>query len=119
MKRDMDLMREILLVTESDGTYKSADHYTQREIAYHVKLLIEAGLIEGVVACENENGRQVPVAYAISRLTMAGHDFLDAARENKVWEKAKSTIKEKGVGWTVDILKAICIQIAKSHLGLP
>jgi Hypothetical protein (DUF2513) len=118
MKRDMDLIREILLVAESDGTYKSAEHYTEEQVAYHVQLLIDAGLIEGRVLFENRDGRQIPVKYVIIRLTMAGHDFIDASRENKVWEKAKSTIKEKGVGWTVDIVKAVCIQIVKSHIGV-
>lgn len=51
------------------------------------------------------------------RLTMAGHDFLHASRENKAWERAKSTIKEKGVGWTADILKTLSVQAVKSHIG--
>jgi hypothetical protein len=119
MKRDMDLIREILLLAESDGDHKTTNDYTEEQIAYHVQLLIDAGLIEGKVISQNRDGRQIPSGYFITRLTMAGHDFLDASRENKVWEKAKGTFKEKGVGWTVDVLKAVCIQIIKSHVGLP
>jgi hypothetical protein len=119
MKRDMDLLREILRVEESDRTEKLGDKYTQEQIAYHVQLLIDVGFIEGKVASDSRGGRQIPVVYFITRLTMAGHDFLDAARENKVWEKAKGTFREKGVGWTVELLKAVCVQIVKSHVGIP
>jgi hypothetical protein len=119
MKRDMDLIREILLYRESDGDHKIPNDYNDEQIAYHVQLLIDEGLVEGNVIWQHLGERQVPSGYFITRLTMSGHDFLDASRENKVWEKAKGTFKEKGVGWTIDVLKAVCIQIVKSHVGLP
>jgi Hypothetical protein (DUF2513) len=89
-----------LFLTENDGDYKTSDNYSDEQIAYHVQLLLDADLIEGKVISQNRGGRQIPSGYFITRLTMSGHDFLDASRENKVWEKAKGTFKEKGVGWT-------------------
>jgi Hypothetical protein (DUF2513) len=73
-------------------------HYTNEQIAGHVQLLLDHGLVEGNVISQHLGERQVPSGYFITRLTMSGHDFLDASRENKVWEKAKATFKEKGVG---------------------
>jgi Hypothetical protein (DUF2513) len=49
---------------------------------------------------------------------MDGHDFLDTARENKVWEKAKSTFKRERRR-VDDLLKVACVQIVKSHIGQP
>jgi hypothetical protein len=35
---------------------------------------------------------------AIDRLTMAGHDFLEATRDETRWNKAMKTVSEKGGG---------------------
>jgi hypothetical protein len=39
----------------------------------------DAGLVEGGVLSENRGGRQIPSAYFITRMTMAGHDFLGSS----------------------------------------
>ena len=53
MKRDMDLVRQILLDTENIPFLRSGqfyepkiEGYSQEEVSYHVKLLHEAGYIE-------------------------------------------------------------------------
>jgi hypothetical protein len=38
----------------------------------------------------------------VSRLTWEGHEFLDAARDEKRWKKAMSTVKEKGGTITIE-----------------
>ena len=58
MKRDMDLIRSILLNVESDGTLGVPGGYTNEELADHAQQLVEEGLVEGVIA---RNGQGVPV----------------------------------------------------------
>jgi hypothetical protein len=54
----MDLIRKILLVTESDGGHETLNDHTEEQIAYHVQLLLDAKLIEGNVFSQNRAGRQ-------------------------------------------------------------
>ena len=90
MKRDMDLIREVLLEVEKvEGwddwkqiEFKDRD---PEEISYHVMLLAEAGLIEAKKICDG--GAWLPM-----RLTWEGHEFLDAARNDTVWKKTKDII---------------------------
>jgi hypothetical protein len=115
----MDLIRKILLKIE---TYEHGfappkieiQGYTQEQIGYHAILLGEAGLAEIVESsCEESES---PSAI-ILRLTWAGHEFLDAARENNIWNQAKDKISKVG-GATIPIWTAVLTEIIKKQLGL-
>lgn len=98
MKRDMDLIRQILVQIEAyDGSVGeiftlSIDGHSDDDVNYHLILLAEAGLIDAVSA-ETFDSTDVEVR----RLTWAGHEFLDSARSNKIWDGAKAyAIKTTG-----------------------
>lgn len=119
MKRDMDLVRTILLAVES-----CEDPWGLREVKiegqshdvvqHHLMLLVEAGLISGSVS-KTTGGINVYSA----RLTWPGHEFLDAARSDTIWNRAKTQVKDKvgtaGLGLLIDVLK----HQAKQALGIP
>ena len=113
MKRDMDVIREILLQAEEcpAGTRWAAkpllDH-SMSDVVEHVQLLIDAGYVDGRIL-GNE-------AAMILRITHAGHEFIDSSREPKRWEKAKAKALSAGVPMTVTVLKAILDQLIKEHL---
>lgn len=106
MKRDMDLIRDLLLAIEADGQFNglsivepsigdlgiTEDNFYV--IAYHLTLLIEAGIIEG------RDGMRMPM---LRRLTWAGHDFVDSIRDPDVWMKTRKNAMAAG-GFTVDLL---------------
>lgn len=114
MKRDMDLIREILLKTEDlpfDGCFhdievsgRSAD-----EISYHVMLLDEAGFIEA-----EELTSQDGVCWKAKRLTYSGHEFLDAARSHTVWVKAKAMVMQATGTLTLEGLKMALPYVMKN-----
>jgi hypothetical protein len=108
MKRDLDLIRLILLEIESGTKSPELDTYTVDQITYHGALVIEAGLVKGIAKGINPD---LPNHVRFHRLTWAGHDFLDSARSEPIWNKAKETIKKKGGSWTFDfvteLLKAL------------
>src|SRR5581483_6410499 len=121
MIRDMDLVRELLLQIERAGPagidgWVVVDGYDQPTIAYHTKLLKTAGLIDAYIL---EADGVPPVAARINCLTWAGHDFLDAIKNDTVWNRTKRTIAEKGGGATVEIVKALAVTYAKAHFGIP
>jgi hypothetical protein len=99
MKRDMDLIREILLHIESDSQYDGTrwvtpgapselveSDRTMDELNYHLELLIEAGFLTG----ESHLGQGSPM---INKLTWKGHEFLDDVRDNEIWGKTKERFK--------------------------
>ena len=116
MKRDMNLIRLLLLETEGEGSKPDVSPYSEDQIVYHSALLIEAGLVHGEIILD---GSGQPAGTNILRLTWAGHEFLDAARNDTIWHKASDRIKKSGVDVTISLMKEILNQLLKQSLGLP
>lgn len=116
MKLDPDLVRQILLKVEEfpfDGSFHDVEieGRTDNEISYHVMLLHEAGLIEALDLSSHSG-----VCWRPKRLTYNGHQFLDAARSDTVWQKAKSwTLKATGT-LTLEGLKLALPHVIKNLL---
>ena len=91
MKRDMELVRKLLFFAEADRKDDElCEEYGLDVVAGHVAILLDAGLIVGS-APAGQSGR--PIASDIIRLTWAGHEFLDNARNDKVWNRVMATVK--------------------------
>jgi len=90
MKRDMDLIKAILLESEKacrSGAYYQPEAYSFRDLQAdeetlqeHCRLIAERGLANGTLTREG---------WRFSSLTWDGHDFLDNARNDSVWRAAK------------------------------
>ena len=118
MKRDMDLIRAMLLAIESDSSGFAPKieipDYTEEQINYHAFLLGEAGLAE--VSSTTTNYSKSPEAM-VKHLTWAGHEFLDSARDNTIWNQAKDKIGKIG-GAAIQVWIALLIEQGKKQLGL-
>lgn len=109
MKRDMDLVRLILLEIEdkysSTAIYDLAvDGYDIETVAYHCKILYEAGLISDYKAQYADNEIYV---FGVGSLTWDGNDFLEKIRDDSQWKKVKETITKKGLPLVVDTIKSV------------
>ena len=109
MKRDMDLVRLILL--EIEDKYRSTaisdlaiDGYDTEMVAYHCKILYEAGLISDYKAQYADNEIYV---FGVGSLTWDGNDFLEKIRDDSQWKKVKETITKKGLPLVVDTIKSV------------
>jgi hypothetical protein len=116
MKRDMNLIRLLLLDVEGDEPKPDLSNYTDEQKGYHLAKLVEAGLVNGEISRDN-NGSAIG-AFAVE-LTWQGHEFLEAARSEKVWNRALSKAKSEGVEVSISILKELLTQTAKGFLGMP
>lgn len=102
MHRSMDLIREILLAMEAskDGFTPPImlKGYSEEEIGYHCLLLSEAELI---LAVDSTNvSSKTPTAIP-TRMTWSGYEFLDNARDEKIWSRAKQSISSASFSvWT-------------------
>jgi hypothetical protein len=80
------------------------------EIAYHLKLLIDAGFVDAEPYLSG--------GFGIKTITWRGHEFLDDTRDPTVWKKAKERaagVAHAGMGLLWEIAKAEI----KTKLGLP
>ncbi|SIS86693.1 DUF2513 domain-containing protein [Phaeovulum vinaykumarii] len=114
MKRDDEYIRELLFKYEADedwllfmpGLTKDDDaEWNERG---HVHLMIDEGLV-------------APVGKHGMRLTSAGHDYLDAIRNDGIWEKTKEGAAAVGgatLGMMKDIAVAYLKQAAAEKLGI-
>lgn len=111
MRRDPDLCRALLLALEDDPKLSGSKNYTvegfsEEEISYHVKLLHEAGFIEARDASTMNSFKWYPL-----RLTWQGHEFLDAARDDTRWEKAKDIVKDKTGALSFEVIKEVLLKL--------
>lgn len=116
MKRDMELVRTLLLKLEempiqaghvigiawSDEFFdvKNVDRDTAIK---HFDLLMEAGFI---AAPRNQGMTQ----FFLTGLTWEGHEFIDSIRNPEVWTKTKAGMKVVG-GFGLDLM----VQLAKAE----
>lgn len=117
MKRDMDLVRNILIKieqNENDDFYRntfSIAGYDQTTVDYHILLLKEAGLLDAHIS-ESEQG----IFAQPIRLTWSGHEFIDAARNDTIWEQTKKMFKGKVESIPYEVLKLILLESVKTFV---
>ena len=118
MKRDMDLIRRILLEMEAnqnpDGGMKiEARGYSDGQIAYHLKLLKEAGLIHAIDTTSFQGMSFIPL-----NITWRGHEFIEATRNEGVWQKLKAELKDRGMSLPFQLIEALAVKIVAESMGL-
>jgi len=123
MKRDMDLVRRLLLDLESapgplDGSHEVSG-YDEDAVAYHLGLLIRSGFADGPEPQYTfENTSKAPDFVLALRLTPAGHDFVDTMRDETVWKKVKEKTAKAGSSVALDVIKAVGQMVVRQMLGL-
>ncbi len=114
MKRDMDLIRAILLEVEKSpspgGSRIEIPGRAREELYYNAQLAQEAGLIDARFLPNSDE-------FHVLRLTYAGHEFLDAARNDTLWVKAKETVTKNTGTLTLEGLKIALSTLIKHALG--
>lgn len=103
MKRNMDLVREILLEIEAQPAGKLIrnvslpEKWNKEEVVGHLRLIGQAGLDDGKMEFHRE-----AVLIAIHGLSNEGHDLLDSIRSEAVWQKTKDRVEEVGGSVALD-----------------
>ena len=121
MKRDLDLVRQLLLRMESQEQAYIRDEllvdgYSEDQIGFHIYLLGEAGLAKVVES--THIGSTSPSARPL-HLTWAGYEFLEAAKDETLWGKAKAVVIKPAGGVAFGVLVEWLKAEAKARLGLP
>ena len=124
MKRDMDLVRDILLMVErAERALPVGAFYDLRAsrelVDYHLELLIAHGFLDGTL--HGSWGSRV-IGGSIDGLTWDGQDFLEAVRDDGVWGSVRRAVRDTVGSTTFDVTKSVSVAVAesmiKSHLGV-
>jgi hypothetical protein len=120
MKRDYELIKRILEAVEEKDV-NEGDFFSRQELGiddvsdamfnYNAKKMEEAGFIQAFIEYGDNKYSVFPVS-----LTNAGHDFLDSARNPRVWEKFSKKLIEMGGSIALDVAKELLIQLTKTAL---
>lgn len=115
MKRYLELVKRILIRMEARDQLEphfSVPRYNEKTVGYHVVLMEQAGLIEAIVHKYLDGTVDgIPI-----RLTWQGHEWLDLARNNTVWKKAKKRLGDKALTIGFDMMKILLAEITKQML---
>lgn len=129
MKRNMDLVRALLLQIEEMSAEELSESmavapikpvgrledYTQNQIHYHMRLLHRADFIDA--SFHNPPSAPLGIERAkANRLTYQGHDLLDSIRDETVWERTKSRIQATTGTASVAVIKQVATQITQAML---
>src|ERR1051326_880734 len=111
MKRNMELVREILIQTEAYAYGKGSvdlniDDFPEEDVSYNVKILGEAGLLHAVNLSTG-----MTFCWRPTSLTWQGHEFLDSVRNDTVWHRTKEIIAEKGGAIPFAVLQQIVLKL--------
>lgn len=119
MKRDMDLVRKLLLAL-NDHEHGHApqnlhiDGYSDETVGYHCFILNEAGLIRAA----DSTSRSSPSPSAIPiRLTWSGHEFIENAKNDDIWSQTKDAVGKIG-DVSFSVWASVLSNIVLKNLGV-
>ncbi|GJL89480.1 MAG: hypothetical protein DHS20C03_31890 [Minwuia thermotolerans] len=118
MKRDMDLVREVLLAIEAEPKEEVLEICPDKDqyaVGHHLILLAEAGFIRFEASRSTTNPDRLIVVYPFG-LTWAGHEFLNTIRDPEIWARTKEGALAAG-GFSLDLLSALAIGFAKKQIS--
>lgn len=104
-------------IPRTDRMPQSPQREEFEKYMYHLMLLKDGGFISYKMD-ETFDGYHL---YDCPQLTWAGNDFLDSIENDKVWNKTKELVKQKGleVGQlSFDVIKTFATTQIKSLLGM-
>lgn len=106
MKRDMELVRQLLKEIEAGNLNPSVDGFDKNEVYFHLHLMKERGLIEAD-SRHSMSGplADVPTFVRVRRLTWDGHDLIDSISSDTKWAKVKDFLKGAGKDLTIETIK--------------
>jgi len=118
VKRDMELIRGVMLAAEKTKDPNELidpkfEGRSETEISYHISLLDDAGLLHG------QDRTAIGVfRWSAGTLTWAGHEFVEAVRDDAVWKDALAIVAKSGGGAVFELLNKALMQVLEQRAGL-
>lgn len=120
MRRDLDLVRDILIqVGEADGPVDYEELGNGRPaalVAYHCVPMAQRGLLDLGLVRRDSGGDCVILQ--VNGLTWDGEDYLAAIADPGVWKKAKAEAAKVAKSVTFEVLKTAAVLIVEQQIKL-
>jgi hypothetical protein len=120
MKRDLDLVRQLMLQIEalpaSPPVQYRAGEVEDPVLLKHLEMLIAAGLVSGKISQSHGSRGDV---ISISGLTWDGYEWVEMVRSQAVWNEIKTTLMERAGAVTFELTRAVARRILLARVGLP
>ena len=123
MKRDMELIRELMKRVEAhegpgflSDTKVTIEGYTPQQVLEHFFMPDDAGLVDGKPLRYSDGSGGG--TYVAKNLTWAGHEFMANARNDTIWNKTRERVASAGGSVSVATLSELMGSIAKGLLGM-
>lgn len=118
MKRDMELIRMVMLAAEKTKEPNELidpkfEGHNEIEISYHIALLDDAGLLHG-----QDRSAIGVFRWSAGALTWAGHEFVEAVKDEEVWKEALAITAKSGDGTVFEILKKALMKVQEKRAEL-
>ena len=116
MKRDWNLIREILLEVEELEPTHALDLGQELDPVKvtHQLLLIDSGFLSAKVEFA-EGGKEYGLIYG---MTWDGYELLSSIRDDSIWSKVKDRLTKVGGQVTIEVLKVLASTIVKQTLEI-
>lgn len=117
MKRDMDLVRKLLIRIEEvyePGAGKISisqvmiEGYDAQTIVEHLVLMHEADLLQNINAKQYVTGSTV---VSIGNLTNKGYDTLEQIKNDTIWNKTKDIVIKNGLPMVIEVIKDVAATV--------
>lgn len=123
MRRDPDLIRAVMLTLEPASAPVTGqtpiEEWSKDEVSYHLAQVIDAKLAVRTVHYRSDGSDPtIPGFVKADRLTPAGHDFIDAIREQTIWNAVKGKLVAVGGSVPIAIMVQLAVAEGKKRLGL-
>lgn len=114
MKRDWKRLQTVLEDVEADrleARLDALDAGEEEDLYFgHLLLALDAGCINGMTV--SRAGAKWCYSSGEVRLTMAGHDLLDAIRSKTVWAAVKAAAVDLKVPISMELIKTVALKLA-------
>lgn len=122
MTRDYDLIIKILRYYEQRGVHQIDEEprlegYDNSAVQYHLLLMFQAGLLDAEASFSKSTPTRAIKVYPFG-LSWEGHEFLSAAQDDTVIQKAKEKAGGELSGLPFSVMKDLLWAILKDQLGL-
>lgn len=119
MKRDMELVRAILMFVDEHphgflNEPISIEGYSDEEVGYHCYLMEQAGLVH---AKDQTTMADLSPNWTAVAMTWKGHEFLDNARDQGSWQQAKGIVEKLGDA-SFSVWTNVLTRIVMNNLGI-
>ena len=114
LARDMDVVLEVLRWAEKGGFPKDAPARDELTLAVHVRMMIEAELIEGVADYSRLPGRDAfgAIVFTVQKLRWKGAEFLEATKNDAIWQRVKAEAKSRSIPMLFDLAGSLARGLA-------